>query len=81
MGVFMIDYKEEVKRLISENYVAADSLSKEFEMTTETLVDNLRNILPAKAIDEHLVYEVLKEMKFEPKESRPLEFYWYFKRK
>ncbi len=77
---YMIDYKQEVKRLIEENYKPSDVLSKEFEMTTRDLTNYFRNIMPDNAVDEHLVYEVLKDMGFEPKESSPLEFYWYFER-
>lgn len=77
---FILDYKEEVKRLISESYIPADTLSKEFEMTTKKIVSNLRKILPYNAIDEHLVYESLLELGFEPKENEPLSFFWYFKR-
>lgn len=81
MSIFILDYKEEIKRLISENYVPADVLSKEFEMTTELLTEQLKTILPYNSVDEHLVYEALLELKFEPKESTPLLFFWYFRRK
>jgi len=77
---FFIDYKEELKRLISENYVPADILSREFEMTTETIHNNFLNVLPPNSIDTHMVYEVLLELGFEPKETEPLVFFWYFKR-
>jgi len=80
MEIFLINYKDEVKRLISENYEPADTLSKEFEMTTFQITEYLKNILPLNAIDEHLVYESLRELGFEPKEKEPLEFFWYFKR-
>lgn len=80
MELFIIDYKQEVKKLISHSYVPADVLSKEFEYTTLDLVANFIRILPYKAIDEHLVYESLLELGFEPKESEPLVFSWYFKR-
>lgn len=76
----VVDYKEEVKRLISQNYAAADMLSKEFEMTTGDIVDYLRNIMPKNAVDAHLVYEALKELNFEPQEKSPLEYFWFFKR-
>lgn len=81
MSIFILDYKEEVKRLISENYQAADLVSKEFEMTTLQLTINLSVIIPGNAINEHLVYESLIELGFEPKEVQPLMFFWYFKRK
>lgn len=81
MEIFLLDYKKEVKRLISENYEPADALSKEFEYTTEKLTQNLKQILPYNAIDEHLVYEALLELDFEPKEEKPLIYFWYFKRK
>ena len=81
MSIFILDYKEEVKRLISETYEPADLVSKEFEMPTFQLVQQLQIILPSKAIDEHLVYEALRELGFEPKEKEPLLFFWYFKRK
>lgn len=81
MEIFMLDYKNEVKRLISENYEPADVLSKEFEKTTIDLTYDLKNILPHNAVDEHLVYEALLELGFEPKEAQPLEYFWYFKRK
>jgi hypothetical protein len=77
----ILDYKEEVKRLISENYESADLMSKEFEMSTAKLLENLKVILPYKAIDEYIVYESLVELGFEPKEKEPLMFLWYFKRK
>lgn len=81
MEIFMLDYKKEVKRLISENYEPADVLSKEFQTTTIDLTAFLKNILPHNAVDEHLVYESLLELGFEPKEAKPLEYFWYFKRK
>jgi hypothetical protein len=81
MEIFILDYKKEVKKLISENYVPADALSKDFKFTTDELVANLHNILPYKAIDDHLVYEALLELGFEPKEETPLVFFWYFRRK
>ena len=81
MEIFMLDYKKEVKRLISENYEPADALSKEFQFTTEKLTENFQQIIPYKAIDEYLVYEALLELGFEPKEEQPLEYFWYFKRK
>lgn len=68
MQIFILDYKEEVKRLISENYEQADMMSKEFQMTTYHLLCNLKNILPDNAVTEHLVYEALLELGFEPKE-------------
>ncbi|MBC5835827.1 hypothetical protein G6N05_05455 [Flavobacterium sp. F372] len=77
----IINYKEEVKRLISETYESADIINKEFQFTTIQLTNLLMTILPYKAIDEHLVYEALLELGFQPKEESPLEFYWYFKRK
>lgn len=81
MDIPILDYKPEVKRLISENYEPADALSKEFEMTTAKLVENLQNILPFNAVDENLMYEALTELGFEPKEEEPLVFFWYFRRK
>lgn len=81
MSVFMLDYKEEVKRLISENYEPADLISKEFQLSTAELVAQLQVILPYNVIDDHLIYESLLELKFEPKEEKPLCFYWYFRRK
>jgi len=81
MEIFMVNYKDEVKRLITELYEPADLLSKEFEMTTFQIALNLKNILPLNAIDEHVVYEALRELGFEPKEKEQLCFFWYFKRK
>jgi hypothetical protein len=81
MEIFMLDYKKEVKRLISENYEPADVLSKEFQKTTLELTYELKNILPHNVVDEHLVYESLLELGFEPKEEKPLVYFWYFKRK
>lgn len=81
MEIFILDYKKEVKRLISENYEPADVLSIEFKKTVFELTCSLRNILPANAVDEHLVYESLLELGFEPKEEEELVFFWYFKRK
>lgn len=81
--VFFVDYKEELKKLISEEYEPADSLSKEFEYSTETITALFQNVMPARSIDEHLVYEALSELNFVPKENPeiPLAFFWYFKRK
>lgn len=81
MNIFILDYKSEVKRLISENYEPADLISKEFQMSTRELSNNLKNLLPENVVNEHLVYESLLELGFEPKESEPLLFHWYFKRK
>jgi|GEM_PF-2960895 len=80
MPPFFIDYKEEVKRLISESYIPSDTVSKEFEMTTDQIVSNLSNILPQNSIDSHMVYEALMELGYEPKENTPLNYFWYFQR-
>ncbi len=77
----IINYKEEVKRLICDSYEPADMVSVEFKYTTKEIVCNLKKVLPDNAVDEHLIYEALQELNFEPKEESPLEFYWYFKRK
>lgn len=81
MGIILLNYKDEVKKLISESYIPADAVSKEFKKTTMELVSGLISVLPANAIDEHLVYEALLELGFEPKEETPLVFCWYFQRK
>lgn len=81
MDIPILNYKNEVKRLIAENYEPADALSKEFQFTTAKLVENLHQIIPYNAIDEFIIYEALLELGFEPKEETPLVFYWYFKRK
>lgn len=83
MSTLFVDYREEVKRLISELYEPADDFSKEFEYTTEILTTNLQKVLPFNAVDDHLVYECLRELKYSPSEvpGQPLSFIWYFKRK
>lgn len=83
MEVFFLDYKEEVKRIISDTYEPADFISKEFAYSTAQLTELLMNIIPSGVIDEHLVYESLLELGFKPKENetKPLLFEWYFKRK
>lgn len=78
---YIIDYKEEVKKLITESYEPADMLSREFRYSTGSIVMFLKRILPDNAIDEHVVYEALQELGFQPQEEKPLQFYWYFKRK
>lgn len=80
MSNFFTDFNEEVKNIIQQNYAPADMISKEFEMTTEQIVDHLRSILPFNAVDDFVVYRALRELKFEPKEKEPLQFYWYFRR-
>ena len=81
--VFFLNYKDELKKLISEEYESADSLSKEFEYSTEQITALFLNVMPAKSIDEHMVYEAMLELGFMPKESpeMPLAFFWYFRRK
>lgn len=83
MSVFFVDYKEELKNLISEEYEPADSLSKEFQYTTEMATELFLMVMPTKSIDEHTVYEVLTELGYKPKEDPevPLLYNWYFKRK
>jgi hypothetical protein len=39
------------------------------------------NVIPNNAIDEHLVYEALRELGFEPKEEKPLVYFLVLKRK
>jgi ubiquinone biosynthesis protein COQ9 len=80
MEIFILNYKNEVKKLISQSYTPAEVLSKEFEYTTDKLVENFQRIIPFQSVDEHVVYEALIELGFEPKESEPLVFSWYFKR-
>lgn len=83
MSNFMMDYREEVKRLISELYEPADFVSKEFEFTTAAITERLSLVIPAHAVDEHLVYECLTDLGFKPSEhpEERLVFMWYFKRK
>lgn len=81
MDIPILDYKPEVKRLISENYEPADAISKEFKKTTVELVIGFMGILPQNAVDEYMIYEALTELGFEPKEETPLCFFWYFRRK
>jgi hypothetical protein len=38
------------------------------------------NVIPNNAIDEHLVYEALRELGFEPR-GKTASIFWYFKRK
>lgn len=83
MSIFVVDYKEKTKELISDLYESADFLNKEFEFTTEQLTCSLQRVLPYNSIDDHLVYESLIELGFKPQEKpkEPLSFSWYFKRK
>ncbi|MBN8565218.1 MAG: hypothetical protein J0M25_00600 [Flavobacteriales bacterium] len=83
MSTLFLDYREEVKRLISELYEPANDITKEFEYTTEVLTINLQKILPYNAVDDHMVYECLRELNYSPSEvpGQPLSFMWYFKRK
>ena len=76
----LLDYKESVKKLISETYAPADMVSKEVEKTIQDLVCSFSQVFPSKLIDEHLVTEALLELGYTPKEKEPLEFVWYFKR-
>jgi predicted Zn-dependent protease with MMP-like domain len=78
---YVIDYKEELKKLISESYESADTLSKEFKMTTEMIVIFVKKVFPDNAVDDHLVYQALSELGFKPEEEKPLQYFWYFKRK
>lgn len=80
---FMIDYKDELKRLISETYEPADMLSSEFQKTTLEIIEGFEDVIPNNQLDEHLVFEALTELGFTPKENPmlPLVFKWYFKRK
>lgn len=80
MPVF-IDYKEEIKRLIAEMYEPTDIVSKEFKFTTQGLVTGFQGVLPYNEVTEHIVYEALLELGFQPKEEKPLQYFWYFKRK
>lgn len=81
MSEIFLDYKNEVKKLIQDNYTFADILNKEFEYSTNELVANFQNVLPYKAVDDHLIYECLLELGFRPQETNvPLEYVWYFKR-
>lgn len=83
MPIFFLNYKEELKKLITDQYEPADFISKEFQYTTERITDLFSSLLPYGSIDEHDVYEVLIELGFKPKENptEPLQFFWYFKRK
>lgn len=76
----ILDYKEAIKKLISETYAPADMVSKEVEKTIQDLVFSFTQVFPSKLIDEHLVTEALLELGYTPKEKEPLVFVWYFKR-
>lgn len=83
MSIFFLDYKEQLKNIIAENYEPADIVSKEFEYSTYRITLLLSSIFPSAAIDEHMVYEALLELGYSPKEDprKPLKYSWYFKRK
>lgn len=83
MSIFVVDYKEQFKKLVEETYQDADMLSKEFQYTTDDLISRFSKVMPYNALDDHLVFEALSELGFTPKEDpeEPLSFYWYFKRK
>lgn len=83
MSSFILDYREELKKMISELYEPACFISKDFELSTVEITARLSLIMPENSIDEHLVYETLIDLGFKPKEdpSEPLLFRWYFKKK
>jgi hypothetical protein len=55
-------------------------LSKEFQKTTLELTYELMNVIPNNAIDEHLVYEALREWALNQR-GKAASIFWYFKRK
>jgi hypothetical protein len=64
----ILDYKNEVKGLLMKITSLLMCFLKSSKTTLE-LTYELMNVIPNNAIDEHLVYEALRELGFEPRKK------------
>ena len=61
----MEDYKEEIRNLLLKYYQNAGKEHKLLQRTTSEVLNEVRGLIPKEPIDEHDIYELLKEMYFE----------------
>ena len=61
----MEDYKEEIRNLLLKYYQNAGKEHKLLQRTTSEVLNEVRGLIPKEPIDEHDIYDLLKEMLFE----------------
>ena len=61
----MEDYKEEIRNLLLKYYQNAGKEHKLLKCTTSEVVNEVRGLITKEPIDEHDIYELLKEMHYE----------------
>ncbi|MBP7357342.1 MAG: hypothetical protein KA871_04440 [Cloacibacterium sp.] len=61
----MEDYKEEIRNLLLKYYHNAGEEHKLLQRTTSEVLNEVRGLIPKHPIDEHDIYDLLKEMLFE----------------
>ena len=63
----MEDYKEEMTNLFLKHYSnkSENPEAKPIQRTTKEIWDELKGVIPTEPIDEHEVYEMLKEQGFQ----------------
>lgn len=65
----MEDYKEEIRNLIQKYYWNAGKEHREIKRTTSDILQEVRGVIPKHPIDEHDIYEIMKELLFEQEQE------------
>lgn len=58
----MVEYKEEIKKLLTSLYEQGNPVDHDAQLSTREIYYDLLSLLPEKAIDEYDVYEVLSSL-------------------
>lgn len=61
----MEDYIEEIKNLLLRFYERTGKEHHLLQRTTSEVLNELRGLIPQNPIDEHNIYEILKELQFQ----------------
>lgn len=61
----MEDYKEEIRILLQKHYWNVGQEHKKIQRTTSQILSEVRGVIPKHPIDEHDIYDIMKELHFE----------------
>lgn len=61
----MEDYKEEIRNLLQKFYWNVGKEHRLIQRTTAEILQEVRGVIPNHPINEHDIYELMKEMLFE----------------
>lgn len=60
----MEDYKEEIKKLLQKYYDTLGEDDNKIYKTTVEILEEVRGVIPFQPIDDHDIYELMKELNF-----------------